>query len=237
MINDSDQIALAFEGVSKVYETAESGARPVLDDLSFEVPAGRTVAIVGRSGSGKSTLLNLAAGIDVPTSGTVSLFGRDLSTMGDEERTLHRRDHVGLIFQFFHLVPHLTVADNVALPAMIAGEKPATFEPRVEGLLERVGLADRLGDRVQKLSGGEMQRVAICRALLMNPRLLLADEPTGNLDDDNGQRVMDLMLSLAREERTTLVYVTHSRAFADLADDVWSMNAGGVERAAPVAVE
>jgi len=227
--NDSNQIALAFDRVSKVYETAESGPRDVLDSLTFEIRQGQTIAVVGRSGSGKSTLLNLAAGIDVPSDGEVSLFGRELSKLGDEERTLLRRDHVGLIFQFFHLLQHLTVRDNVSLSAMIAGEKPRDFDPRVDALLDRVGLADRGGDRVQKLSGGEMQRVAICRALLMNPKLLLADEPTGNLDDENGGRVMDLMLSLAREEGMTLVYVTHSREFADLADDVWEIHGGKVE--------
>jgi putative ABC transport system ATP-binding protein len=222
------QIALSFDHVSKVYETAESGQRSVLDDLSFDVPQGRTVAVVGRSGSGKSTLLNLAAGIDVPTAGEVSLFGQALSSLGDEARTLQRRNNVGLIFQFFHLLQHLTVRDNVALPAMISGERSKDFGPRVDDLLSRVGLGDRGDDRVQKLSGGEMQRVAICRALLMHPKLLLADEPTGNLDDENGGRVMELMLSLAREEGMTLVYVTHSLPFAELADDVWEIHGGRI---------
>lgn len=225
-----DQTALAFENVSKIYEIAESGSRSVLEDLSFSVDRGQTVAIVGRSGSGKSTLLNLAAGIDVPSSGEVSLFGQHLSRLGDEERTLLRRDNVGLIFQFFHLIQHLTVRDNVALPAMISGERPTTFDDRIDVLLDRVGLGDRAEDRVQKLSGGEMQRVAICRALLMNPTLLLADEPTGNLDDENGGRVMELMLALAREEGMTLVYVTHSREFAELADDVWEIHGGKIEQ-------
>ena len=224
-----DQTALSFENVNKVYESTESGERSVLSDLTFSVDRGQTVAIVGRSGSGKSTLLNLAAGIDVPTSGEVSLFGRALSKLSDEERTLQRRDNVGLIFQFFHLIPHLTVRDNVALPAMISGEKARLFDPRVDRLLGRVGLGDRSEDRVQKLSGGEMQRVAICRALLMNPTLLLADEPTGNLDDENGELVMELMLALAREEGMTLVYVTHSREFAELADQVWEIQGGQIQ--------
>ena len=228
MSSQHSQIALSFDHVSKVYETAESGQRSVLDDLSFDVPQGRTVAVVGRSGSGKSTLLNLAAGIDVPTAGEVSLFGQALSSLGDEARTLQRRNNVGLIFQFFHLLQHLTVRDNVALPAMISGERSKDFGPRVDDLLARVGLGDRGDDRVQKLSGGEMQRVAICRALLMHPKLLLADEPTGNLDDENGGRVMELMLSLAREEGMTLVYVTHSREFAELADDVWEIHGGRI---------
>jgi len=230
-VSDSiSQTALSFQNVSKVYETAESGSRSVLEDLTFDVTRGETVAIVGRSGSGKSTLLNLAAGIDVPTGGEVSLFDRPLSQLSDEERTLLRRDNVGLIFQFFHLIQHLTVRDNVALPAMISGEKPREFDARVDSLLDRVGLGDRSEDRVQKLSGGEMQRVAICRALLMKPSLLLADEPTGNLDDENGGRVMELMMALAREEGMTLVYVTHSREFAELADQVWEIHGGRIGR-------
>jgi putative ABC transport system ATP-binding protein len=139
---------------------------------------------------------------------------------------LLRRDYIGLIFQFFHLLQHLSVRDNVALPAMIAGDKPSVFEPRVMQLLERVGLQDRADERVQKLSGGELQRVAICRALLRRPQLLLADEPTGNLDDENGQRVMALLLSLVEEEGSTLIYVTHSRDFAVLGDTIWRLHSG-----------
>ena len=218
------EAVLGFQAVSKVYDT--SGSRVALKDISFGVPEGRKVAIVGRSGSGKSTLLHLAAGIDVPSSGRVQIRGQDLSEMSEAERTLLRRDEIGLVFQFFYLMPHLSVRDNVALPALIASERTADFEPRVLDLLERVGMADRWGDPVQQLSGGEMQRVAICRALLRKPRLLLADEPTGNLDDENGQRVMELMLSLTDSERTTLLYVTHSGEFASLADEVWELHSG-----------
>lgn len=218
--------ALQFTAVSKSYETFGSGPRYALRDVSFEVASGRRVAIVGRSGSGKSTLLHLAAGIDIPTQGDVAVFGQSLQALPEEARTLLRRDHVGLIFQFFYLLPHLSIRDNVALPALIAGEKPTDFEPRVAQLLDRVGLGHRADDRVQKLSGGEMQRVAICRALLRRPKLLLADEPTGNLDDENGQRVMELMLALVAEEDSTLIYVTHSRDFAALADEIWQLQSG-----------
>ncbi len=221
--------ALQFTGVSKSYETSGSGARYALHNVSFEVGTGRRVAIVGRSGSGKSTLLHLAAGIDIPTQGDVIVFGQSLQALSEEARTLLRRDGVGLIFQFFYLLPHLSIRDNVALPALIAGEKPSVFESRVAQLLDRVGLGNRAADRVQKLSGGEMQRVAICRALLRRPKLLLADEPTGNLDDENGQRVMDLMLALVAEEGSTLIYVTHSRDFAALADEVWQLQSGALE--------
>lgn len=218
--------SLMFENVSKVYETFGSGSKYALKEVSFDVAQGQKVAVIGRSGSGKSTLLHLAAGIDVPSSGIVRVHTRDLNMLSESERTLMRRDDVGLIFQFFHLLPHLSVYDNVTLPSMIAGDRVRQVDGRAIDLLDRVGLADRARDTVQKLSGGEMQRVAICRALLRKPRLLLADEPTGNLDDENGQRVMDLLLSLVDDEGTTLLYVTHSREFAKLADAVWEIHSG-----------
>ena len=217
---------LAFEAVGKTYAVAGGDPRQVLRDVSFSVPAGRRIAIVGRSGSGKSTLLHLAAGIDVPSRGDVRVMDRSMAVMSESERTVLRRDHVGLVFQFFYLMPHLSVHDNIALPALIAGDRPRHYEPRVAHLLDRVGLGDRAHERVQKLSGGEMQRVAICRALLRRPSLLLADEPTGNLDDENGWRVMELMLSLVDEEGGTLIFVTHSREVSGLADEVWRLHSG-----------
>ncbi len=229
--------ALEFQSVSKIYpQPGRNGrfalpdGRYALRDVSFAVPQGATVAVVGRSGSGKSTLLNLAGGIDLPSSGRVLLDGEDLALPGDRRRTLLRREKIGFVFQFFHLLPHLSVADNVALPEWIAGRGTANVRRRIAGLLERVGLADRLADPVQKLSGGEMQRVAICRALLRQPRLLLADEPTGSLDDENGRLVMDLLLELAREEGSTLLFVTHSRELSRLADEIWQLQSGRLER-------
>lgn len=223
------ETALSFRDVSKTYRASGSPARAALDAVSFDVRSGDTVAIVGRSGSGKSTLLHLAAGIDLPTSGEVHAFGRALAAMSERERTQFRRDAVGLVFQFFHLMPHLSVRENVALPELIAGTKSAVFEPRVRSLLQRVSLEDRAEDPVQKLSGGEMQRIAICRALIRRPRLLLADEPTGNLDDATGRAVMDLMLQLVEDEGATLVYVTHSAEMASKADTVWSLHSGRLE--------
>jgi len=216
--------------VSKAYPSDGGAPRFALRDVSFDVPPRRRVAIVGRSGSGKSTLLHLAAGIDRPTEGAVLVEGRELGGLSDRARTLLRRDAIGLVFQFFHLLPHLSVRDNVALPELIAGGRPAAFGPRVTALLARVGLADRTGDPVSALSGGEMQRVAICRALLRRPRLLLADEPTGNLDDASGRVVMELMLALAADEGSTLLFVTHSREFAALADETWSLQSGVLDR-------
>ncbi|MEZ0312290.1 MAG: ABC transporter ATP-binding protein [Myxococcota bacterium] len=220
--------ALVFDKVSKRFE----GGRLVLDAVTLEVPAGARYAIVGRSGSGKSTLLHIAAGIEVPTTGTVRLFSKALHELDDRGRTLLRRDNVGLVFQFFHLLSHLTVEENVALPAMIAGTMSAAMRERILRLLARVGLADRARDSAQKLSGGEMQRLAICRALLLSPKLILADEPTGNLDDATGRDVMQLLLGASRDEGATLVYVTHSQELAALADARFVLHSGVLETAA-----
>ena len=218
--------ALTFRLVSKVYDSSSRESRFALREVSFDIPPGLKVAIVGRSGSGKSTLLHLAAGIDVPTQGEVSIRGRNLAALSDRARTLVRRQEIGLVFQFFYLLPHLSVRENVCLPGFIAGAGVSEFEERASELLEEVGLLDRAEDNIQELSGGEMQRVAICRSLLRKPRLLLADEPTGNLDDANSGLVMDLMLKLASKEGNTLVYVTHSAELASLADEVWKLQSG-----------
>jgi ABC-type lipoprotein export system ATPase subunit len=218
--------ALAFRNVSKTYDTFASGMKHALHDVSFDVPSGSVIAVVGRSGSGKSTLLNLAAGIDAPTAGTVTWEGDDISRLSDRERTLRRRDYVGFVFQFFHLLSHLTVWENVAVPELIAGGSRSRYHERIDDLLRRVGLRDRADDPVDRLSGGEMQRVALCRALLRRPKLLLADEPTGNLDDRTGRAIMDLSLDLVQAERSTLIYVTHSRDLAARADAVWEIHDG-----------
>ena len=223
--------ALELREVTRVYDTAEGGGRAALQGVNLVVPHGRVVAIVGRSGSGKSTLLHLAAGIDTPTSGHVLVEGRDLARLSDADRTRMRRDTVGLVFQFFHLLPHLSVRDNIAVPAWIAGRSGHEIGRRIGDLLGAVGLADRANDPVQRLSGGEMQRVAICRALFARPRLLLADEPTGNLDDAGGMAVMRLLLDLVRAEGSALVMVTHSREIAALADETRTLHSGLLEPA------
>jgi ABC-type lipoprotein export system ATPase subunit len=217
---------LAFENVSKHYRHPSGEVLKALDQVSFSIAAGKKLAITGRSGSGKSTLLHLAAAIDVPSSGKVELLGRDVSPLSDRERTLLRRDAIGLVFQFFYLLPHLTVWENVVLPAWIASE---SANERAERLLDRVGLAAHRKQVASKLSGGEMQRVAICRALLRKPRLLLADEPTGNLDDENSEKVMDLLMSLVDEEGGTLLYVTHSGEQAARADERLHLHSGRLE--------
>jgi ABC-type lipoprotein export system ATPase subunit len=222
--------ALSFEGVWKSHPQVDGQELHALRDVTARVEPGAKVAIIGRSGSGKSTFLHLAAGIDEPSRGEISILGSRLSELSDQERTLQRREKIGLVFQFFHLLPHLDVLDNVVLPALIAGDQRSIYEPRSRELLERVGLGDRTGETVEKLSGGEMQRVAICRAMLRRPSLLLADEPTGNLDDENGRRVMELLLHLVDDEASTLIYVTHSRELAAMADQTWSLHSGILEK-------
>jgi predicted ABC-type transport system involved in lysophospholipase L1 biosynthesis ATPase subunit len=222
---------LAFDRVSKRHLLASGSELHVLSSVSVKVSQGATVALLGRSGSGKSTFLHLAAGIDAPSDGSVRLLGLDLAALSDRERSLARRDGVGLVFQFFHLVPHLPVLENVLVPAMIAGDPLEAARARARDLLARVDLGARERDGVQKLSGGEAQRVAVCRALLRRPRLLLADEPTGNLDEEAGARVMELLLGLAREEGAAVVYATHSREIAALAGEAWRLRGGALERA------
>jgi ABC-type lipoprotein export system ATPase subunit len=221
---------LEFIGVSKAYAGDGGGRIQALNEVSLQVPRGRQVAIMGRSGSGKSTLLHLAAGVDRPSSGQVKVMGACLSTMAEYRQTLLRRETIGLIFQFFHLLSHLSVRDNIMLPGWISGRRDRETGQRADDLLERVGLLPRAGDSVQKLSGGEMQRVALCRALLLRPALLLADEPTGNLDDENGRRVMDLLTELVAAEGSSLVFATHSRSMAACADEVWRMHSGVLDR-------
>ena len=232
MLAEHSPPALAFENVSKTYLIAGNAPLAALRQVSFGIPQGRKVAIIGRSGSGKSTLLHLAAGIEWPTEGKIRLLGRDLAGMGDRERTLQRRESIGLVFQFFHLLSHLSVRENVLLPAWIASAGDRATQVRAEDLLAAVGLHGRENDSVQKLSGGEMQRVAICRALLRKPRLLLADEPTGSLDDDSSRVVMEQLLSLSSREGTTLLYVTHSAELAAMADETWRLHSGTLDRPA-----
>ncbi len=220
---------LEFRNVTKTYSGGEGAGRTVLRSIDLKLEAGRTIALLGRSGSGKSSLLHLAAGIALPSSGQVLLDGVDLGAAPERERTRLRGRHVGLVFQFFHLLPHLSVAENIALPGWVAGLDHREVMRRADELLERVDLASRASDPVGKLSGGQMQRVAICRALLRSPRLILADEPTGSLDDASSREVMDLLLELVRAENGALLYVTHSRELARRAEETWRLHDGRLE--------
>ena len=199
----------------------------LLDDVELAVPRGASLAIVGPSGSGKSTLLGLLAGLDLPSSGRVRLDGVDLGALDEDARAALRARHLGFVFQNFQLVEHLSALDNVRLPLDIRGERGDT-EQAARAMLERVGLGARLRQRPAQLSGGEQQRVALARAFVTLPALLLADEPTGNLDAATGHAIIELMFALQREHGTTLVLVTHDRELAARCDAVLELHAGRV---------
>ncbi len=200
--------------------------RVVLDSVDYAFRRGEFVVLLGHSGSGKSTLLNLISGIDRPDGGDVSILGTTITRLNERDRTLFRRDHVGFVFQFFNLIPTLSVLENVTLPQELAGRRRQEIEPPAMALLARVGLADRRDTFPDKLSGGEQQRVAIARALAHDPLLVLADEPTGNLDDVNGERVLALLLELTRDAGRTLLMATHNPDIAPLADRVLQVHEG-----------
>jgi putative ABC transport system ATP-binding protein len=219
--------ALRLHRVTREFPVGTTTVR-ALDDLSLEVPAGEFVAVVGRSGSGKSTLLNLAAGIDVPTTGEVWVAGHELSKLSDDALTRERRDRIGIVYQFFNLLATLDVRENVALPALLAGRPESPSLERAESLLAEVGLGHRLRSRPHMLSGGELQRAAIARALMCEPRLLLADEPTGNLDTRAAEQVIATLGALRARHGCTVVLVTHSREAAAAAERVVELRDGRV---------
>ncbi len=199
----------------------------ILDDVTLAIPDRQRVAIVGPSGSGKSTLLGLIAGLDRPTSGSITLDGTDISGMRESDLARYRRDHIGYIFQSFHLIPTLTALENVLVPLELSGASGA--RDRATDLLKSVGLEQRLHHYPVQLSGGEQQRVAVARSFACRPPILLADEPTGNLDSATGQQIMNLLLSLHREYGTTLILVTHNRAMAASMERVITLRDGRVE--------
>ncbi len=235
-MESADPPFLRLCDLTKVYE---EGARPraVFRGLDAEVTAGECVVLLGRSGSGKSTLLNLIGGIDLPTGGDVRVRvdGREVSLarLTERERTLFRRKQIGFIFQFYNLIPTLTVAENVRLPLELNGHGRAAQAGRAGELLDAVGLADRGASFPDQLSGGEQQRVAIARALVHDPPLLLADEPTGNLDIETGRTVLALLDRLVRRHGKTLVMVTHSPEVIGVADRVLTMRDGRLVEYAP----
>jgi putative ABC transport system ATP-binding protein len=221
---------LALRHVSKSYREAQT-RRAVLEDVNLDVKRGEFVAVMGRSGTGKSTLLNLISGIDVPDSGAIVLEGVDLTALGERERTLKRRHAVGFVFQFFNLIPTLSVAENLMLPLDLIGGHPDAARDRVGAMLERVGLASRAASFPDRLSGGEQQRVAVARALVHEPDLVLADEPTGNLDAETGRMVLTLLCDMSRDAGKTLIIVTHSAEAAARAGRVLRIEDGRIREA------
>ena len=214
---------LLAQQLSKQVSSPE-GSLTILDDVSFSIRAGESVAVVGPSGAGKSTLLALLAGLDLPTRGHVELNGANLSELDEDGRALVRAEHVGFVFQSFHLVPSLNALENVMLPLELAGHEKARDAARE--LIGKVGLEKRGSHYPAQLSGGEKQRVAIARAFATQPAVLFADEPTGNLDTRTGARIMDLMFELNRNSSTTLILVTHDNGLAERCDRVLTLDAG-----------
>jgi len=216
---------LELKNVSKSYREART-RRGVLEDVNLVIDRGEFVAITGRSGTGKSTLLNLISGIDLPDRGRVLLDGVDLTALDERARTLKRRHAVGFVFQFFNLIPTLSVSENLLLPLELIGTDSAAAADRVTGMLERIELATRGDSFPDTLSGGEQQRVAVARALIHEPDLVLADEPTGNLDEETGRMVLSLLCEMSRDADKTLVVVTHSRESAARAGRVLRIDDG-----------
>ncbi len=217
---------LRIRSLAKRFDGPRS--RTVLAGIDFELAAGEYVAVMGESGIGKSTLLNLVAGLDAPDAGSIALDGEELVGLDDDALTLVRRNKMGFVFQAFHVLPYLSVAQNVAIPLMLLGRDTAQTGARVAEMLAAVGLADRAASPPRELSGGELQRVAIARALVHGPRLVLADEPTGNLDPESAAQVLALLRDAVKAGGGAGVLVTHSRAAARTADRIFTLTASGL---------
>ena len=216
---------IELEAVSKSYREGDQ-VHIVIDEVSTTVAAGELVVLLGKSGSGKSTLLNLLGGIDQPDRGSIRLAGVEINSLSTRDRTLFRRDHIGFIFQFFNLMPTLTVEENLLLPLELQGPVEASQKRRCSELLAEVGLEHRAQSFPERLSGGERQRIAVARALIHEPDIVLADEPTGNLDVDTGVQVIELLDSLTRARGKTLVMATHSRRVVGVSDRTLTIEKG-----------
>ncbi|MBU2974063.1 ABC transporter ATP-binding protein [Zobellia sp. B3R18] len=224
---------LKITGLERTY-TSGNKQLTVLHDITFDVEKGQTFSIVGPSGSGKTTLLGLCAGLDAPNAGSVALCGQDLNTLNEDERAQLRNKEVGFIFQNFQLLPTLTALENVSVPLELQGAKDATEKSK--NLLEKVGLKDRLHHYPSQLSGGEQQRVALARAFANSPTILFADEPTGNLDTETGEKVIQLLLDLNKENGTTLVIITHDLELANRTQQILRLKGGKIVTNQPTAL-
>ncbi len=217
------ETVLLAQGLTKIYKSA-GHELTVLDHVSFEAVQGTSLSIIGPSGSGKTTLLGLCAGLDVPSGGNISLMGYQLNVMDEDDRAYIRNQYVGFVFQNFQLLSTLTALENVMVPLELRGEK--NVASKAKDLLARVGLSERFNHYPSQLSGGEQQRVAMARAFITSPRILFADEPTGNLDEENASQIRDLLFTMNREEKTTLVLVTHNLELAEKTERILQMKGG-----------
>ncbi len=231
-IDDPFAAFIAIRNLRKHYAEGDV-QRTIFADLTLDIGRGMFVALLGQSGSGKSTLLNLLSGIDLPDAGLIRIDSQIITALSEVERTRFRRRHIGFVFQFFNLIPTLTVEENLLLPLELNGLTAAEQQDRALELLDNVGLGNRRHSFPERLSGGEQQRLAIIRALAHRPLLLLADEPTGNLDAATSERILELLLNLHRQAGTTIVMVTHSREVAARADRVLVLEAGHIRDIAP----
>ncbi|MFK7995238.1 MAG: ABC transporter ATP-binding protein [Granulosicoccus sp.] len=227
-VSEEPLTAISVDGLGHAYTSGQTRTQ-ILDGASLRVNAGQTIALIGRSGSGKSTLLNLISGLEPISTGDVILNGKSMKRLNDHQRTLLRGKQIGFIYQAFNLIPTLSVNDNIALPLALAGEAYAKRTQRIEQLLSAVGLEGRANDYPDRLSGGEQQRVAIARALVHKPALILADEPTGNLDAKSGRQVLQLLTDLVKNQRSAMLLVTHSMEVARSADSILVLDQGKVD--------
>ena len=225
----SSDLVINCESLNKSYQIGPELLR-VIDDLNFQVSRGELVGVLGSSGSGKTTLLNLLGGLDDPTSGSVTIAGQLMGDLSEKKRGRLRNAHMGFVYQFHHLLPEFSALENVAMPLLIRSfNKKKAFE-KASVLLDRVGLKNRIYHKPSELSGGERQRVAIARALVTEPDIILMDEPTGNLDQDNALNIQALLIELSEKENTSMVIVTHDEAFADKMDSLYRLSAGQLNR-------
>jgi lipoprotein-releasing system ATP-binding protein len=225
---NNPQPVLACYDLAKTYADGNATIH-ILKQITLEVVAGEWIAVVGHSGSGKSTFLHLLAGLDQPTRGSVFLNGKELQKISERERCFLRNRHLGFVYQFHYLLPEFSALENVGMPLLIRGDDPKLIRERATYLLEQVGLKDRLQHRPGQLSGGERQRVAIARALVTEPFCILADEPTGNLDPDNADRVLNLFYDLQQSHQTSVVMVTHDLSIANKAKRILRLEAGTID--------
>lgn len=218
---------IEVEEVQKYYREGDK-QQLILKQVNLSIAKGEFVVLLGASGSGKTTLLNLMSAIDAPDSGRIRIDNQAIESLDEQQKTLFRRHHIGFVFQFFNLIPTLTVAENLQFPLELCGQWGSKSQAEIEKFLQQLGIGDKYHYYPEQLSGGEQQRVAIARALIHRPKLLLADEPTGNLDDQTGEQVLDLLQQLAKQNQMTLLVVTHSLAVAERADRILHLKQGRI---------